>query len=80
MGPLLSHSCTQDLRSEETTFRPLNNLLVHGLRRVVHHDSALLVIDLCIYTRLPYQIHNPFFSLVLGKAKACRQVPGDVVR
>jgi hypothetical protein len=63
------HSSTQHLRSEEPTFRPLNDLLIHGLRRVVHDNRSSLVVYLCVYTRIANEIDDPFLAFVLREAE-----------
>ena len=62
---LFGHSGTEDLRSKETAFGSLDNLLVDGLRWMVHHDGALFVVNLGVYPRIPDKIDYPFLALVL---------------
>ena len=69
VSTLSRNSSTQNLCPEETTLCPLNHLLVDGLWRVVHDDSALLVIDLGIYSRVPNEINDPLLSLVLVQSE-----------
>ena len=63
--PLLRHRRTKHLRPEEPALRPLDDLLVHTLRRVVHDDRALLVVDLGVDPRVSDQVHNPLLAFIL---------------
>lgn len=69
------HCSTQDLCPEEATLCPLNDLLVHGLRWVVHDDCAGLVVNLCVYACVTDEIDDPLFSLVLGETETGGKVP-----
>ena len=44
-------------------------LLIDRIRRVVHQDSALLVIQLAVHTRVTDQVHDPFLAFVLVEAE-----------
>lgn len=49
-------------RSEETALCLLNNLLVDRLRRVVHDDRALLVVDLGVDACVADQVDDPLLA------------------
>lgn len=70
----------QDLSPEEGTLCLLDNLLVYRLRRVVHDNSALLVVDLGIDTGVADQIDDPLLTLVLAETQAGGEVPINEVR
>lgn len=57
--------CAQDLGPEEAALRPLDDLLVYRLRRVVHNYCAGLVVDLGVYARVPDEVDDPLLTLVL---------------
>ena len=55
--------------------RPLNHLLIHRIRGMVHQDRALLVIELSIHARVPDKIYNPLLTFILIQAQASREIP-----
>lgn len=61
------NGCAQDLSAEEATLGALNDLLVHGLRWVVHNHSALLVINLGVDARIADEVDNPLLALILAQ-------------
>lgn len=65
----------EHLCPEEAALSPLNHLLVHRLRRVVHDDGARLVVDLGVHARVADQVDDPLLTLVLAEAETGRQVP-----
>jgi len=64
---LFGNSSTENLRSEETTLCPLDDLLVDRLRWVVHDNCALLVVDLGVNTCITDQIYNPLLAFILAE-------------
>ena len=72
---LLGHGGTEHLRAEEGSLRPLDHLLVHAHRRVVHDDCAGLVVDLGVDARVADQVDDPLLALVLAQAEAGGEVP-----
>jgi hypothetical protein len=74
-APTLSgHSCTQNLGSKESALGPLDHLLVYAAWRVVHYDSALLVVNLGIHSCVTDQIDDPLLSLILAETQSRAQV------
>jgi len=69
----------EDLRPEEGTLCPLNDLLVYRLRGVVHDHCALLVVNFGVDTGITDQVDNPLLTLVLVEAEAGGQIPGLAV-
>lgn len=67
------------MRSEERTLGLLDDLLVHRLGRVVHKNSALLVVNLGIDTGVADQVDNPLLALVLVQTQTGREVPENDV-
>ena len=65
----LRHSRTENLRPEEATLCPLDDLLVDGLRRVVHDHGTGLVIDLRVNACIPDEVDNPLLTLVLRESE-----------
>lgn len=65
----------QDLCPEESAFCLLNNLLVNGLRWVVHDHSALLVVDLGVNPGVADEVDNPLLALILAQTETSGQVP-----
>lgn len=63
--PLFGHGRAEDLRSEEAAFRPLDDLLVDGLRWMIHYNRAFLIVNPGVYPGIPNKIDYPFLSLVL---------------
>ena len=64
----------QDLCAEEGTLCLLDDLLVNRLGRVVHDNSALLIVDLGINPGVADQVDNPLLTLVLAQTEASGQV------
>ena len=62
------NSIPQNLSPKESTLGLLNNLLIYRLRRVVHNDCSLLVVDLCINPRVTDQVNNPLLAFILTQA------------
>ncbi len=60
----------KNLRPEEPTLGPLDDLLVDRLRRMIHDDGALFVIDLGIDARVADQVDDPFLAFGLGETEA----------
>jgi hypothetical protein len=56
----------QDLCAEEGTLGLLNDLLINRLGRVVHDNSALLVVDLGIDAGVADQVDNPLLTFILA--------------
>src|SRR5271155_4828419 len=73
--PSFGHGRTQHLRAEERAFGSLNHLLIHTLRRMVHHHRTRLVVDLGIHPRVADQVDNPLLAFGCGQAKSCREIP-----
>lgn len=63
------------MRPEETTLCALDDLLVDGLRGVVHDDGAFLVVDFGVDAGVADEIDDPFFAFVLGEAEAGGEIP-----
>lgn len=61
---------THDLRPEEAALRPLDDLLIHTLRRVVHDNRACLVIDLRIDPCIANEVDDPLFAFFGREAEA----------
>jgi hypothetical protein len=55
----------KDLCPEEGTLCLLDDLLVYGLRGVVHDDCALFVVNLGVDSGVANQVDNPLLTLVL---------------
>lgn len=55
----------ENLRPEETTLSPLNDLLIHRLWRVVHNDRTVLVVDFGIYSRISDEVDYPLLAFIL---------------
>jgi hypothetical protein len=70
----LRHRCSDDLCSEESSLRPLDNLLVYRLRRVVHHHCSLLVVNLGVHPGVPDEVDDPLLTLVLAQVQPLGQV------
>lgn len=68
---LFRDGSAQDLGAEEAALGALDDLLVDGLRGVVHDDGAGLVVDLCVDARVADQIDDPLLALVFREAEAC---------
>lgn len=64
----------KDLRPEEPSFRPFDDLLIDGLWRVVHDDDAFLVVDLSVDARVTDQVDDPFLAFGLREAEAGREI------
>lgn len=62
--------------AEEGTLCLLDDLLIDRLGRVVHDNSALLVVDLGIHPSIADQVDNPLLTLILVKTEASGQVAG----
>ena len=75
LSHLSRHRCTEHLRPEEATLRSLDDLLVHALRRVVHDDSAGLVVDLGVDAGVTDEVDDPFLTFFLVKAETCGEIP-----
>lgn len=73
--PLPSNGSTEDLSAEETTLCPLDDLLVDGLRGMVHDDCALLIVDLCVDAGVSDEVDDPLLALVLRETEARGEVP-----
>lgn len=71
----LAYSSVHDGRPEEAALCLLNDLLVHRLRRVVHDDRALLVVDLGIDACVADQVDDPLLALRLREVEAGGEVP-----
>jgi hypothetical protein len=54
-------------------------LLVDAHGRVVHDDSAGLVVDLGVDTGVADEVNNPLLTLVLAQAEAGREVPASML-
>ena len=65
----------EDLCPEESTLCLLDDLLVYGLRGVVHDDCALFVVDLGVNASVADQVDNPLLTLILVQAETGGQVP-----
>lgn len=72
---LLRHRRAQDLRPEEGPLRPLNDLLIHALRGMVHDHGAGFVVNLCVYLCVSDQVDNPFLAFRVRQTESGRQVP-----
>lgn len=72
---LSSHRGTKHLGPKEPTLRPLDDLLVHALRRVIHDDRAGLIVDLGVDTRVADQVHDPLLAFVAAEAETAGEVP-----
>jgi hypothetical protein len=70
----LRNRSADDLCPEEPTLRPLNHLLVHALRWMVHDHRPLLVVDLRIHPCVPNKIDDPLLSLVLAQVQPLRKI------
>ncbi len=70
----LCHSSTKHLRPEEATLCALNDLLVDGLRGVIHDHGAGLVVYFCVDARVADEVDDPFFAFVLREAEAGGEV------
>jgi hypothetical protein len=68
-------SGAENLCAEEAALCALNDLLVDGLRGVVHDDGAGLVVDLGIDACVADQVDDPLLTLVLREAEAGGEVP-----
>jgi hypothetical protein len=75
----LGYRCAQDLRPEESALRPLNHLLVHALWRMVHDNSAGLVVDLRIHLCVTNEVDDPFLTFRIRQTEPCRQVPSMLI-
>lgn len=42
---------------------------------MVHDNSSLLVVNLCIYPGIPNEVDNPFLALILAQTKASGKIP-----
>lgn len=76
-NPSFRDSRAQDLRPEESTLRLLNHLLVHALRRVVHHHRASLVIQFRVNSSIPDQVDDPFLAIFFRQSKPFGEVPDE---
>lgn len=70
----LAESSIDVLRLEEGTLCALNHLLVDRLGRVVHDNSPVLVVNLCVDASVADKIDNPLLTVLLGKVKAGSEV------
>jgi hypothetical protein len=61
---------------EEPALGALDDLLVDGLRRVIHHHGAGLVVDLGVDAGVADKVDDPLLAFVLGEAEAGGEVPG----
>lgn len=66
----LRHRAAQYTRPEECPLRLLNDLLIHALWRVIHHDGAGLVIDLRVDSGVANEVDDPFFAFVGAEGEA----------
>ena len=71
-----SENVPENLRPEEATLCPLNNLLIYGLRWVIHYHSAVSVVDLCVDTGVTDEIDDPLFTFILVEAESSGEIPG----
>lgn len=72
---LSSNSSAQHLCSEESTLGTLDDLLVDADGRVVHDNSAGLVVNLGVDAGIADEVDNPLLALVVGKSEAGGEVP-----
>lgn len=71
---LLCDGGAEDLGPEETALCPLNDLLVDGLRWVVHDHGALLVVDLCVDAGISDKVDDPLLALVLRQTETLGEI------
>ena len=57
----------ENLRPEETPLRPLNDLLIHRLWRMIHDDRAILVVNFGVYSRISDEVDYPLLAFILVK-------------
>lgn len=62
---LLGDSGTQHTRSKMHTLRPLNDLLINRVCRVIHQDSPFSIVKLAIHTRISDEVDDPLLAFVL---------------
>lgn len=67
---LLRNCSAEDLSAEEVALCALDDLLVDGLRWVVHNHGALLVVDLCVHTSVADKVDDPLLTLILRETEA----------
>lgn len=72
---LLRYCCGQHLSSEKASFRSLDDLLVDWLWWMIHHHCSCLIVDFGIDSGIADEVNDPFLSLVLRQAEACRKIP-----
>jgi hypothetical protein len=75
---LLGHSGAKDLCAEETALGALDNLLVDTHGRVVHDDSAGLVVNLGVDPSVADEVNNPLLTLILAQTEAGREIPVEI--
>lgn len=63
------------MRAEECTLGLFDDLLVHRLRRVVHDNRALLVVNLRVNAGVADKVDNPLLTLILVQTEAGGQIP-----
>ena len=54
---------------------PLNHLLVHRVRGMIHQNRALLVVELPIHACIANEVHDPFLAFVLVEAETGGEIP-----
>lgn len=62
---LLGDSGTQHTRSKMHTLRPLNDLLINRVCRVIHQDSPFSIVKFAIHTRISDEVDDPLLAFVL---------------
>jgi hypothetical protein len=65
-----SHRSIHNRRPKEPTLRLLNNLLIYRLRRVIHDNRALLVVDLGVDACISDEVYDPLLAFGLGEVEA----------
>ena len=63
--------------AEVDALGPLDDLLVDGLRRVVHDDGAVAVVDLGVDAGVADEVDDPLFALGFVEAEAGGEVPSS---
>lgn len=71
----LGNGGAEHLRTEESALGLFDHLLIHALRRMVHHHGASLIINLCVHSCVPNQVDNPFLAFTLRQTQPGREIP-----
>ena len=72
---LFRNGRTQHAGPEMHALRPLDDLLVDRVRRMVHQHRPLPVIELAVHASVSDQVDDPFLAFVFIEAEAGGEIP-----